>query len=104
VRHQIADYFFLRGRRVSLSGIYAREASGPYAYLRGFNPAALVALAFGCALYMVLLNPLTFASSTPYRFLTASLPAALCAGIVYLAGSRVGARPRRPAAAEGARS
>jgi len=97
---QIADYFFVKGRRVSLAGIYARDAAGgPYAYLRGFNPAALLALALGCALYMALLNPLTFASSAPYRFLTASLPAALCAALAYLVGSRVFARGRRPPAA-----
>src|SRR6266480_2208764 len=86
---QIADYFVLRHRRVSLRGIYARDPAGPYAYLHGFNPAAIVALALGCAVYIGLLNPLTFASSAPYEFLTASLPAALCAGVAYLVGSRV---------------
>jgi len=52
--------------------------------VHGFNPAAVVALALGCAVYMGLLNPLTFASSGPYKFLTASLPAALCAGVAYV--------------------
>jgi nucleobase:cation symporter-1, NCS1 family len=86
---QIADYFVWRRRSVSLRGIYQRDAAGPYAYLYGFNPAALIALALGCAVYMALLNPLTFASRGPYEFLTASLPAALCAGVAYLVGSRV---------------
>ena len=85
---QIADNFWCR-RRVSIRGIYERDPTGPYAYVRGFNPAALIALALGCAVYMMLLNPLTFASRGPYEFLTASLPAALCAALAYVAGSRV---------------
>lgn len=92
---QMADHFVLRHRRVSLRGIYARDPAGAYAYLHGFNPAAVVALALGCAVYIGLLNPLTFASSGPYKFLTASLPAALGAGVAYVVGSRVyGRRPR----------
>src|SRR5882762_2752252 len=96
---QIADYFVLRRRRVSLRGIYARDPAGPYAFVHGFNPAAVVALALGCAVYMGLLNPLTFASNGPYKFLTASLPAALCAGVAYVVGSRVYGRHPRAAAA-----
>ena len=86
---QIADYFIWRHRRVSIRGIYEREPGSPYAYLHGFNPAALVALALGCAVYVALLNPLTFASRGPYEFLTASLPAALCAAVAYVVGSGV---------------
>jgi nucleobase:cation symporter-1, NCS1 family len=91
---QIADYFVWRRRHVSLRGIYERDRAGPYAYLRGFNPAAVIALAVGCAVYMALLNPLTFASHGPYKFLTASLPAALSAGVAYLVASRVARRDR----------
>jgi nucleobase:cation symporter-1, NCS1 family len=85
---QIADHFVVSRRTVSLQGIYARGTSGPYGYRHGFNPAALIALAAGCVVYLALLNPLTFASSAPYRFLTASLPAALCAGVVHVLVSR----------------
>jgi len=92
---QIADYFIWRRRQVSLRGIYERGPTGPYTYTHGFNPAAVIALALGCAVYMVLLNPLTFASHGPYKFLTASLPAALSAGVVYLVASRAGRRYRR---------
>jgi nucleobase:cation symporter-1, NCS1 family len=84
---QIADYFVLRRRRVSLRGIYHSDSAGTYVYRRGFNPAALIALAIGCAIYMALLNPLTFMSSGPYEYLTASLPAAFGAAIVYLLAS-----------------
>jgi NCS1 family nucleobase:cation symporter-1 len=95
---QIADYFVLRHRTVSLRGIYARDPAGPYAYVHGFNPAALVALILGCMVYVGLLNPLTFASSGPYKFLTASLPAALCAGVAHVVGSRLYGRHARKAA------
>jgi len=86
---QMADYFVLRRRSVSVRGIYARDPGGVYAYVRGFNPTAVIALALGCAVYMALLNPLTFASSGPYKFLTASLPATLCAGVAHVVGTWV---------------
>ena len=92
---QIADYFLWRRRHVSLRGIYERDPAGAYAYTGGVNPAAVIALALGCAVYMALLNPLTFTSHGPYRFLTASLPAALSAAVVYLLASRVGQRHAR---------
>jgi NCS1 family nucleobase:cation symporter-1 len=92
---QIADYFIWRRGHVSLRGIYERGPGGPYAYLRGFNPAAIFALALGCAVYMALLNPLTFTSHGPYRFLTASLPAALCAALGYIAVSHMCQRRSR---------
>jgi nucleobase:cation symporter-1, NCS1 family len=89
---QIADYFVLRRRRVSLRGIYSSGGEGPYAYSRGFNLSALVALLTGCAIYMLLLNPLTFASSGPYEYVTASLPATLGAALVYLLACRFAGR------------
>ncbi len=45
--------------------------------------------------HIVLLNPLTYASWRPYRFLTASLPAALVAGLVHALGSRIVRRAGR---------
>jgi nucleobase:cation symporter-1, NCS1 family len=91
---QIADYFVLRRRRISLHGMYRSDPAGPYAFRRGINPAAILALATGCGLYMVLLNPLTFESRGPYEYLTASLPAALGAAIVYLSAARISRRSR----------
>lgn len=43
----IADYFLIRRCRLDLPGLYRR--SGPYWYLGGFNPAAMLALAAGIA-------------------------------------------------------
>jgi NCS1 family nucleobase:cation symporter-1 len=99
---QIADYFVLRARHVDIRAIYSRDPAAPYRSVGGVNPAALLALALGCAAYLKLLNPLTYTSSGPYRFLTASLPAAATAAVCYilltrLLGGRVaGARLRQP--------
>jgi NCS1 family nucleobase:cation symporter-1 len=43
----IADYFAIRKTRLDQAGLYRRE--GPYWYLGGFNPAAVVALLLGIA-------------------------------------------------------
>jgi NCS1 family nucleobase:cation symporter-1 len=43
----IADYFVIRRTRLDLAGLY--RADGPYRYLAGWNPIALVALAAGIA-------------------------------------------------------
>jgi len=80
---QIVDYFLLRRRRIEIRAIYADQLGQPYSFWRGVNPAALLALAAGCAVYVVLLNPLTFESRGPYAYLTASLPSAAAAALVY---------------------
>ncbi len=41
----IVDYYVIRRTRLDLKGLY--QTAGPYWYLRGFNPAALIALAMG---------------------------------------------------------
>jgi NCS1 family nucleobase:cation symporter-1 len=92
---QIADYFVLRRRRVSIRGIYTPGSQGLYGYFCGFNPCALIALIVGCAIYMALLNPLTFDSHGPYEYLTASLPATVGAGLVYLLACRFAGRAAR---------
>lgn len=38
----IADYFLLRRTKLDLEGLYQRH--GPYSYVRGFNPVAIIAL------------------------------------------------------------
>ncbi len=103
---QIVDYFVLRGGRIDIRAIYADAPGQAYFFWRGVNPAALIALAAGCITYTGLLNPLSYASAAQYRFLTASLPAATAAGLVYFLGSLLVIRagrggysrspPRRP--------
>jgi NCS1 family nucleobase:cation symporter-1 len=87
---QIADYFILRRRRLDVRALYAQGPGQPYSFWGGFNPAALAALAAGCATYVLLLNPLSYRSSDWYPHLTASLPAAASAALVYfLSGTLV---------------
>jgi nucleobase:cation symporter-1, NCS1 family len=81
---QIVDYFFLRGQRINIRGVYQRGERTPYAYWGGFNPAAILGMAAGFATYLYLLNPVTYASHWPYEHLTASLPTAFVGGSVYL--------------------
>jgi NCS1 family nucleobase:cation symporter-1 len=82
---QIVDYLIIRRQRVSIRGIYSTGPGTPYHYWAGFNPAALLAMVAGFVTYLYLLNPVTYASRSPYEFLTASLPTAVVAGIVYAA-------------------
>jgi nucleobase:cation symporter-1, NCS1 family len=86
---QIVDYFLLRARRLDIRAIYGPNPASPYPTIAGFNPAALLALCTGCIVYLSLLNPLSYASSGPYRFLTASLPAASSAALCYLLVTRL---------------
>ncbi|MEI8299235.1 MAG: cytosine permease [Pseudomonadota bacterium] len=81
---QIADYYALRRRRLDVRAIFDDAPGSPYYFWHGVNPAAIVALIIGCGVYVALLNPLTYVSEGPYRFLTASLPATAAAAAVYL--------------------
>jgi nucleobase:cation symporter-1, NCS1 family len=81
---QIADYFFLRRGKIDVRGIFCDPGAGPYVYWKGFNPAAVIAMVLGCVTYAWLLNPVTYESHGPFRWLTASLPTAAVAGLGYL--------------------
>ena len=80
---QIADYYFLRRRRVSIRGLFDNSATAAYRFWAGFNPASLAAMVAGVACYLYLLNPISYASRWPYDILTASLPTAVVAGVVH---------------------
>lgn len=92
---QITDYFFLRGKKVSIRSIYDNSPRSDYAYWGGFNIAAIVAMIAGFGTYWYLLHPLTYASHWPYEFVTASLPTALVGGIVYFAMTKALVQPLR---------
>jgi nucleobase:cation symporter-1, NCS1 family len=81
---QIVDFIFLRGQRLSVRGLYDRSPEAPYYYWGGFNPAGIAGMAAGFVTYVYLLNPLTYVSRSPYEILTASLPAAVAGGLIYL--------------------
>jgi NCS1 family nucleobase:cation symporter-1 len=100
---QIADYYVLRRRRIDVRAIYETRPGSRYYFWAGFNPAALAALVVGILLYVYLLNPLTYESHGPYRFMTASLPTTLLSALVYIALTRlVVARAGRGGYASGA--
>jgi nucleobase:cation symporter-1, NCS1 family len=80
---QIVDYLIIRNQQISIRGVYTSGEGAPYHYWGGFNPAAILAMASGFFTYLYLLNPVTYASNSPYEYLTASLPTAFVAGIVY---------------------
>jgi len=84
---QIVDYFVLRRGRIDIRAIYVDAPEYPYYFWRGINPAAMTALAVGCFTYVALLNPLSYDSMAPYRYLTASLPSASAAALAYFLGS-----------------
>jgi nucleobase:cation symporter-1, NCS1 family len=84
---QIIDYFALRRGRIDIRAIYADQPQQAYYFWRGVNPAAMIALAAGCMTYVALLNPLSYESAAPYPYLTASLPSAAAAALVYFLGS-----------------
>jgi NCS1 family nucleobase:cation symporter-1 len=99
---QIADYYVLRRRQIDIRAIYETKPGSPYYFWAGFNPAAVLALLVGVGVYAYLLNPLTYESRGPYRFLTASLPTTLLSALVYIAITRLlvaradrGGYPRR---------
>ena len=85
---QIIDYFVLRRRRIDIRAIYAGRAgralciSGAASIRPRCSPSPRAA-----APMCVLLNPLSYRSSGPYAYMTASLPAAAAAALVYLLAS-----------------
>jgi NCS1 family nucleobase:cation symporter-1 len=86
---QISDYYVLRRRQIDIRAIYETRPGSRYYFWAGFNPAAVVALVVGIAVYVYLLNPLTYESRGPYRFLTASLPTTLVSALVHIAITRL---------------
>jgi len=89
---QIIDYYLLRKRRIDIRAIY----TGPrYRFWNGINTAAVAAMLVGFGVYTYLLNPLTYASRWPYQYLTASLPTALAAALVYWLVTRLIVIPGR---------
>jgi nucleobase:cation symporter-1, NCS1 family len=80
---QIIDYFVLRRGRIDVRAMYTDAPGRPYFFWHGINPAAMAALAAGFLAYVALLNPLSYASSALYPCLTASLPSAAAAALVY---------------------
>jgi NCS1 family nucleobase:cation symporter-1 len=80
---QIVDYLILRRQRINIRAVYVGGPGTDYHYWHGINPAAVAAMVAGFVTYLYLLNPVSYASRAPYDWLTASLPTAAVAGVVY---------------------
>lgn len=80
---QITDYYFLRKRRIEVRGLIESGPQSAYRFWGGFNPASIIAMGAGFLTYLYLLNPISYDSRWPYDYLTASLPTAVFAGVVY---------------------
>jgi NCS1 family nucleobase:cation symporter-1 len=83
-----ADFFFLRGQRLSLWDVFDDHPDGAYHYWRGFNGIALASVVLGQAVYFFLYNPLTSEAHPWFRFLPASLASCLVPGVAYWLGMR----------------
>lgn len=47
----LVDYLWVKRQQIDVEGLY--DAHGPYRYIAGFNPAAVVSMAIGVAVYYV---------------------------------------------------
>ncbi len=78
----VADYLFGMKGRVNIRECYNRKKG--YWYWKGFNPAGMIAVVVGIITYVSILNPLTWESPTGlFPYITAGLPTAIVAGVVY---------------------
>ncbi len=91
---QIADWFVLRKQSYDVLSLYLPGKSSKYFYVAGFNPVGFAAFAAGVVTYIYLLNPVTYVYRSPFQYLTASFPAAVVAGVVYVIGVRLLLTPR----------
>jgi nucleobase:cation symporter-1, NCS1 family len=84
---QIADWFVLRRQRLDVLSLYLPDKSSKYFYVAGLNPVGFVAFAAGIATYIYLLDPVSYVYRTPFQYTSASFPAAVVAGLVYIVGA-----------------
>lgn len=80
----IADYFLLRRGRLPARELFAPVGSSAFTYWRGYNPVAFIALAAGAVTYSLILHPITYVPSAIFPYTTASIPAFLVGGGVYV--------------------
>jgi NCS1 family nucleobase:cation symporter-1 len=90
---QLADYYLLRRRHLSIRGIYDERPQGDYFYRKGLNWVAICSFTVGIGVYTYLLNPLTYSSHQPYQLVTASVPTVLLSGALYFVLTRVFVMP-----------
>lgn len=92
---QIVDYFVLRRQRLDVASLFVNDRRSEYWYWAGVNPAGFVAFAAGAVTYVLLLDPVTYASNAPFQYTTATIPALVIAGLVYWIATKTVVRPLR---------
>ena len=85
----LADYYWLRHRRIDLRDLYDLSPCAPYAYWHGINYAAFLALAVGSVVYVLILNPVTLAGAPIFAHVGATIPGVLAAFATHLAVTRL---------------
>ncbi|GAA1627172.1 cytosine permease [Brevibacterium sanguinis] len=93
----LADYFVLRRQHIDLRELHLGGHGRLYAYTGGVNWAGIVAVIAGAAFYVWLYNPVTLETAPAFSVITAALPAAFVAGLIYLLIFRVAYASRHPA-------
>jgi NCS1 family nucleobase:cation symporter-1 len=79
----ISDYMVLRKQTINLRALYDQGKTADYYYYGGFNPASIVGFLGGIAVYLSMLNPVTYEYHRMFEYLSATLPATVSAGIIY---------------------
>lgn len=99
---QIVDYFLLRKQRLDLRSLFSDVPGNRYWFTAGFNIPGFVAIAAGVVVYLLLLDPVSFSSAAIFKFTSASIPASLIAGVLYLVLAKVMLKEQVPATTGGA--
>ncbi|WP_026556517.1 purine-cytosine permease family protein [Arthrobacter sp. 35W] len=86
---QIVDYFIIRKQRLDLDGLYKDGPGTAYWYWKGINVTGFASMTVGIVVYLLLLDPITFASAPLFAFTTASLPATVSTAIIYVLLARL---------------
>lgn len=78
----VADLLLVCKGRFSIREWY--NQSKGYSYWKGFNPGAIIAILIGFAVYLSILNPLTYNSPTGlFPYISAGIPTFFATGIAY---------------------
>ena len=85
----IADYIWLRKCRLNLAALYEVDATGAYYFWHRVNYSALVSLAVGAVVYVLLLNPMTRESAKIFKYTSASIPALLASMVTHVVLTRL---------------
>ncbi|WP_206323211.1 cytosine permease [Streptomyces sp. HNM0574] len=80
---QITDFFLLRRGELRLRDLYLPDDVSRYAFWRGYNPVAFLAVAAGAVTYALLLNPVSYEPEPVFAYVTASLPSFAVAAVLH---------------------